>query len=1200
MQTGTITLVSADAGGGLGDSNSFAPSISADGKWITFLSNADNLVAQDTNSFDTDVFVKNLQTSAIQRVSADSSGHEAHGVSGSASISLDGRYVAFSSSARDLVSGDDNGVTDNFLKDTQTGVTTLVSSLSGHQSLSDALDPSVSGTGRYIVFSAFGDLDGGTDSVRSIFVKDTQTGVLVRVSTDNGGALANGDSYRPSISSDGRYVVFASAADNLVDGDTNGVVDVFVKDLTTGAVTLLSRDGTGTIAGDQDSFAASISADGSFVAFQTATSLFSTRDQNSYQDVYRSRVLFTTDSVAPDTSIIASPPVYSGSAAAHFAFDGTDAVAGVDHFEVRIDGAAFAAAAGVVQDYAGLAEGAHTFAVRAVDAAGNADDTPASYTWTVDLTAPDTVIASKPPQASVSTSASFSFGGTDTGSGVNHFEMSFDGGAFEAAPSPQSYSGLAEGSHTFNVRAVDAAGNTDATPATYTWTVDHTAPDTTITAHPAQTSNSPDAKLDFSGTDTGAGIDHFEVRLDGGIFIAATGGSKSYSDLQEGHHTFEVRAVDAAGNSDPMPAAFDWTVNTVSPTVSSVATSPASGLQTSGSMIRFSVTMSDAVTVVGAPKLLLSNGGAAGYASGSGTSVLAFTYLATLGQATSADLAVAAFDLNGGSIADAAGNAAVMANVVGNPPGTLPVDVSGPIVQHAIADQLIAEDHAWSFVIPADAFADADGDALGYTATLGDGSVLPAWLGFDAVQRAFFGTPPQNFSGTYDLKVAVSDKFLSAFDTFTFTVTPLNDAPEVTHTNALTPFDEKLGKRLIGQSELLANVVDAENDPLTAAHLTVVKGTGALVDNHDGTWSFTPAGDGSTSVTFSYEVTDGAETVADNATLTIVPVLGAPPPAIPVIPGTPGNDELTAEAGSHRYDAGAGVDMITFSFKLTDAVVMWSGNEVVIDGPSTHAVLGGFEVFRFTDGIVSNVDDDPLVDDLFYYSTYHDIWTAHADADQHFHAKGWHESRDPNAFFSTSLYLSANPDVKAAGIDPLTHFDTAGWKEGRVPSIAFDPLAYLAANPDVKAAGVDPLLHFLQFGYQEGRQPVAPGELIGPNGFDYVYYLRNNPDVAAAHVDSFQHFETMGWKEGRNPNALFDVKGYLAIYSDVAAAHVNPLDPYSEFGWHEGRDPSVNFDTLSYLTAYADVNAAHVNPLSHFLQFGINEGRSTFADGVWG
>ena len=320
-------------------------------------------------------------------------------------------------------------------------------------------------------------------------------------------------------------------------------------------------------------------------------------------------------------------------------------------------------------------------------------------------------------------------------------------------------------------------------------------------------------------------------------------------------------------------------------------------------------------------------------------------------------------------------------------------------------------------------------------------------------------------------------------------------------------------------------------------------------------------------------------------------------PNAPVI-GTPGDDSFTASPGDQRVDAFGGVDTITFDFKLVDAAVNHVGNTVVIDGPNgSHTVLNGIERFVFTDGTVDNHDGDVLVDDLFYYAQNHDVWNAHADADAHYHQSGWHEGRDPNAFFSTSTYLSLNPAVRASGVDPLVQFDQSGWKTGRGPSIAFDIDAYLSANPDVKAAGVDPLAHFLQYGYEEGRQPIAPSVLLAANGFDYVYYLQHNPDVAASHVDPFLHYEIFGWKEGRNPNALFDNDGYLSAYADVRAAGVNPLDHYNQFGWQEGRDPSAGFDTAGYLSHNADVVAAHINPLSHFLQFGQAEARSPFADG---
>jgi hypothetical protein len=313
---------------------------------------------------------------------------------------------------------------------------------------------------------------------------------------------------------------------------------------------------------------------------------------------------------------------------------------------------------------------------------------------------------------------------------------------------------------------------------------------------------------------------------------------------------------------------------------------------------------------------------------------------------------------------------------------------------------------------------------------------------------------------------------------------------------------------------------------------------------------------------------------------------------------TPGDDSFSAPVGSAIVNGLGGIDTIAFGFALTDATVTYAGNTVTIDSVSSHTVLTGFEKFVFTDGTVDNNDGDALVDDLFYYAQYHDVWNAHVEADFHYHVVGWTENRDPSAFFDTSLYRQAYPD--AAAVDPLVHFDAIGWTEGRMPSLTFGTREYLLANPDVAAANIDPLAHFLAIGASEGRQPIAPAKLIGSNGFDYVYYLNTYADVKAAGVDPLQHFLTTGWTEGRNPNALFDTSGYLATYTDVAAANINPFVHYNAVGWKEGRDPSVGFDTTSYLAAYPDVAAANVNPLMHFLHVGQDEGRSPFADGIWG
>jgi len=195
-----------------------------------------------------------------------------------------------------------------------------------------------------------------------------------------------------------------------------------------------------------------------------------------------------------------------------------------------------------------------------------------------------------------------------------------------------------------------------------------------------------------------------------------------------------------------------------------------------------------------------------------------------------------------------------------------------------------------------------------------------------------------------------------------------------------------------------------------------------------------------------------------------------------LITGTPGDDTFTALPGNEHIDALGGLDAIIFDFKLVEARIAFAGNTVTVDGPGgSHTVLTGFEVFKFTDGTVNNNDGSPLIDDLFYYSRNHDVWTAGVDADVHYHTFGWHEGRDPNAFFDTKGYLAAYADVKAAGVDPLDHYDHSGWREGRDPSPNFDTKHYLAVYTDVAATHNDPLAHFLQNGIQEGRSPFADG-----------------------------------------------------------------------------------------------------------------------------
>ncbi|MET0879003.1 MAG: matrixin family metalloprotease [Tardiphaga sp.] len=254
---------------------------------------------------------------------------------------------------------------------------------------------------------------------------------------------------------------------------------------------------------------------------------------------------------------------------------------------------------------------------------------------------------------------------------------------------------------------------------------------------------------------------------------------------------------------------------------------------------------------------------------------------------------------------------------------------------------------------------------------------------------------------------------------------------------------------------------------------------------------------------------------------------------------------------------------------------------------------------------------DKLVDSSFYFAKYADAAASGMTAKDHYNQIGWHQGKNPDAYFATDGYLAVHAEVRAAGVNPLEHYDQTGWKQGYDASAAFDTSLYLEHNADVRAAGIDPLAHFLNYGQAEGRvafASVGKASNFTHGSFDAEFYLLSNPDVARAALGvvgdttefAYGHYAQFGWHEGRNPNSLFDVRGYLNTFADVRASNGDPLAHYDNYGWKEGRDPSAAFDTSSYETAYADVASSHINPLTHFLGYGIHEGRASFADGVLG
>lgn len=223
---------------------SYYPSISADGRYVAFVSEATNLVPGDTNK-SADIFVHDRVKGATTRVNVATGGAEAvGGASTQPVISADGRYVAFASEATNLVPGDTNGFADIFVHDRVTGATQRVTlAAGGAQAVGGhSFYPSISADGRFIAFlsDATNLVANDTNSSWDIFVHDRQAGATERASVASGGAQADAGSARPSISADGRYVAFESGAMNLVPDDTNNVVDVFVRDRETKRTTRVS------------------------------------------------------------------------------------------------------------------------------------------------------------------------------------------------------------------------------------------------------------------------------------------------------------------------------------------------------------------------------------------------------------------------------------------------------------------------------------------------------------------------------------------------------------------------------------------------------------------------------------------------------------------------------------------------------------------------------------------------------------------------------------------------------------------------------------------------------------------------------------------------------------------------------------------------------------------------------------------------
>ncbi len=265
------------------------PAMSADGRYVAFSSSADNLVSGDTNVLE-DVFIQDRLTGTIQRVSVSSAGVQATGgQSTAAAVSSDGRYVAYSSGATNLVAGDGNMTTDIFRFDRQTGQTVRVSVATGGAEATGggSASPAISADGDRIAFHSASDtlVGGDLNMTQDVFVHIVSTNTTLRMSVDSSGTEGAGPSNTAAISADGRFVAYHSTAANLVGGDGNGQQDVFLRDILNSQTTRVSlANGGGE--GNGASQNPRLSKDARYVVFQSAADNLVSGDTNAQVDIF--------------------------------------------------------------------------------------------------------------------------------------------------------------------------------------------------------------------------------------------------------------------------------------------------------------------------------------------------------------------------------------------------------------------------------------------------------------------------------------------------------------------------------------------------------------------------------------------------------------------------------------------------------------------------------------------------------------------------------------------------------------------------------------------------------------------------------------------------------------------------------------------------------------------------------------------------
>ncbi len=953
LQTGQIVRANTAADGSQTEdySRSDHPSISADGRFVAFESDAVNLVPDKTDQT-YDVFVKNLQMGTIVRASTATDGTEANNYSylDQNSISADGQYVVFRSYATNLVDDDTNNVQDIFVKDILTGnIVRASTAADGSQADADSDAAAISANGRYVVIQSQASTLVGSDTngFSDIFVKDLQTGAIVRANTAQDGTEANDGSDFAAISGDGRYVVFRSYATNLVPGGTNGGSNVFVKDLQTGAVIRVSTAIDGSEPNGGSDYA-SISADGQRLIFRSDASNLVSVDVNNASDIFVVENPFLADLTGISTN--ANTPVV---------------VRGVSVTDA--DAAASPLILSLYVDHGTLALEDST-SVTFLDADGS--DGQLTFIGTLDnlnavlragiLYTPDRNYSGDDALAITVNDQSLGDGITDSAS------LALTIISTNYAP-------------VINIPIADHAINEDV-PFVFSVT---------------------DAFVDEDVTN-GDVLTYAATLADGSVlpewlvFESGTGmftGTPLNDDI--GAFSVRVTVTDSMGES--VSDEFGVTVNNVNdnPILAHALSDQATdedapfvfalpaGVFADDDIIHGDTLILSAALVDGSIlPTWLSFDAATGTFSGTPDNW----------QVGSYDIQVTATDIAGTSASD------VFTLTVNN------VN-DNPILANALGDFTTDEDAPFSFTVPSNTFFDDDfihGDSLSLSAVLADGSVLPTWLSFDATTGTFTGTPDNWEVGNYGIRITATDTAgTSVSDDFTLTVNNVNDAPILA--NALTDqlategtaFNYILPRETFTDDDALhgdvltyeATLTDGTELPSWLSFDTVTQtftGTASADSILVGTDGDDVLVDTDTGISGIWDITVTASdtsgiSASDSFTLTLQGVAGND-----ILNGGKGNDALNGGGGNdtYIYNQGDGLDQLTDSagtdtvqfgtgFNFSNTVIRTDGGvarlrfldadgnetsdgiDIALNGDGTSPI----ETFRFQDGSSHSLND---------------------------------------------------------------------------------------------------------------------------------------------------------------------------------------------------------------------------------------------------